>query len=142
MGSPMENPTNTAKLPPAAAATRPQRWSARRKQEIVLRLLRGEPIEAIARELAIEPYRLECWRDRALSGMAAGLKERWSRAAAASEWVAKEIAYALARKAGNKDQLPEIQPVPIEGPPPPPPPDSLQHLHFNDALLLAHIQAA
>jgi len=72
----MENPTNTAKLPPAAAATRPQRWSARRKQEIVLRLLRGEPIEAIARELGIEPYRLERWRERALTGMAAGLKER------------------------------------------------------------------
>jgi hypothetical protein len=65
----------------------------------------------------------------------------WSRAAAASEWVAKEIAYALARKAGNEDQPPAIQPVPIEGPPPPPPPETLRHLHFNDALL-AHIQAA
>src|SRR4051794_17188056 len=75
MGSPMENPTNTTKLP-AAAAARPLRWSARRKQEIVLRLLRGEPIEAIARELGIEPYRLELWRERALTGMAAGLKER------------------------------------------------------------------
>ena len=56
MGSSMENPTNTAKLPSAAsaaAASRPQRWSARRKQEIVLRLLRGEPIEAIARELGV-----------------------------------------------------------------------------------------
>src|SRR4051812_17882567 len=74
MGSPMENPTNTTKLPSAAttAAARPQRWSARRKQEIVLRLLRGEPIEAIARE----SYRLERWRERALTGMAAGLKER------------------------------------------------------------------
>jgi hypothetical protein len=65
----------------------------------------------------------------------------WSRAAAASEWVAREIAYALARKAGNEDQPPAIQPVPIEGPPPPPPPETLRHLHFNDALL-AHIQAA
>jgi transposase len=72
----MENPTTTTKLPSAAAASTPQRWSARRKQEIVLRLLRGEPIEAIARELGIEPYRLERWRDRALTGMAAGLKER------------------------------------------------------------------
>ena len=72
----MENPTNTAKLPPATVSSRPQRWSARRKQEIVLRLLRGEPIEAIARELGIEPYGLERWRDRALTGMAAGLKER------------------------------------------------------------------
>jgi TIR domain len=65
----------------------------------------------------------------------------WSRAAAASEWVAKEIAYVLARKAGDEDQPPAIQPVPIEGPPPPPPPETLRHLHFNDALL-AHIQAA
>jgi hypothetical protein len=65
----------------------------------------------------------------------------WSSAAAASDWVAKEIAYALARKAGNEDQPPAIQPVPIEGPPPPLPPETLRHLHFNDALL-AHIQAA
>jgi hypothetical protein len=64
----------------------------------------------------------------------------WSHAAAASEWVAKEIAYALERKAGADDKPPAIQPVPIEGPPPPPP-EALRHLHFNDALL-AHIQAA
>jgi transposase len=74
----MENPTNTTKLPSAAAAAakRPQRWSAKRKQETVLRLLRGESIEAIAREIGIEPYRLERWRERAVAGMAAGLKER------------------------------------------------------------------
>ncbi len=75
----MENSTNATKLSSAAtaaAASRPQRWSVRRKQEIVLRLLRGEPIEAITREIGIEPYRLERWRDRALTGMAAGLKER------------------------------------------------------------------
>jgi hypothetical protein len=65
----------------------------------------------------------------------------WSKAAAASEWVAKEIAYALERKAGSDDKPPDIQPVPIEGPPPPHPPKTLRHLHFNDALL-AHIQAA
>jgi hypothetical protein len=65
----------------------------------------------------------------------------WSRAAAASERVAKEIAYALTLKAGSDDRPPAIQPVPIEGPPPPPPPDTLRHLHFNDALL-AQIQAA
>ena len=76
----MENPTNTPKLPTRAdvksGAQRPQRWSAARKQEIVLRLLRGEPIDAIARELGVEPYRLERWRDRALAAMSAGLKAR------------------------------------------------------------------
>ncbi|MFC1456965.1 toll/interleukin-1 receptor domain-containing protein [Microvirga arabica] len=65
----------------------------------------------------------------------------WSNAAAASEWVAKEIAYALERKGGSDEKPPAIQPVPIEGPPPPTPPEVLRHLHFNDALL-AHIQAA
>lgn len=46
----------------------------------------------------------------------------WSRAAAASEWVAKEIDYALNRKRGDDERPPAIQPVPIEGPPPTPPP--------------------
>jgi hypothetical protein len=64
----------------------------------------------------------------------------WSSAAAASEWVAKEIDYALARKQGQDDRPPDIAPVPIEGPPIPPPPEKLRHLHFNDALL-AHIAA-
>jgi hypothetical protein len=65
----------------------------------------------------------------------------WSHAAAASEWVGKEIDYALARKQGDEERLPDIQPVPIEGPPIPPPPASLKSLHFNDALL-AQIRAA
>ena len=36
-----------------------QRWSARRKREVVLRLLRGEPLDAPSRELGVEVYRLE-----------------------------------------------------------------------------------
>jgi hypothetical protein len=42
----------------------------------VLRLLRGEPVEALSRELGVEIYRLEAWREQALAGMDAGLKER------------------------------------------------------------------
>ena len=52
------------------------RWSTRRKAEVVIRMLRGEPIEALSRELGVEVYRLEEWRDKALFGMEAGLKER------------------------------------------------------------------
>jgi TIR domain len=59
----------------------------------------------------------------------------WSRAAAASEWVGREIDYALARQAGDADGVPAIQPVPIEGPPIVKPPPQLKGLHFNDALL-------
>ena len=53
-----------------------QRWSAGRKREIVLRVLRGEPLDALSRELGVEIYRLEEWRERALAGMDLGLKNR------------------------------------------------------------------
>lgn len=51
-------------------ALRPgQRWSAGRKREVVLRLLRGESLDALSRELGVELYRLEEWRDvSSLSG--------------------------------------------------------------------------
>jgi transposase len=58
-------------------ALRPgQRWSAGRKREVVLRVLRGESLDALSRELGVEIYRLEEWRDKALSGLDAGLKDR------------------------------------------------------------------
>ncbi|MAG32295.1 MAG: IS3 family transposase [Deltaproteobacteria bacterium] len=53
-----------------------QRWSAGRKREVVLRILRGESLDALSRELGVEIYRLEQWRDQALSGMDLGLKDR------------------------------------------------------------------
>lgn len=53
-----------------------QRWSARRKGEVVLRLLRGESVQALSRELGVEIYRLEEWRSRALSGLESSLRER------------------------------------------------------------------
>jgi hypothetical protein len=53
-----------------------RRWSAGRKKEVVLRLLRGEPVDTVSREVAVPIYKLEQWRDRALAGIDAGLKER------------------------------------------------------------------
>jgi hypothetical protein len=53
-----------------------QRWSAGRKREVVLRILRGESLDALSRELGVEIYRLEEWRDKALSGLDAALKDR------------------------------------------------------------------
>jgi hypothetical protein len=47
-----------------------------RKREVVLRLLRGESVDALSREVGVEIYRLEKWREKALSGLDAGLKER------------------------------------------------------------------
>lgn len=63
----------------AAPAVAPQRWSAQRKRDVVLRLLRGEPLDALSRELAVEVYRLEEWKTRALVAMEAGLREREER---------------------------------------------------------------
>ncbi len=42
----------------------------------MLRILRGESLDALSRELGVEIYRLEEWRDKALSGMDLGLKDR------------------------------------------------------------------
>jgi len=51
------------------------RWSTRRKAEVVIRMLSNESIDSLSRELAVEPYSLEKWRDKALAGMEVGLKE-------------------------------------------------------------------
>src|SRR5688500_7689719 len=76
----MENPKNNPKLPSGSGEKAEpkvmQRWSAARKREIVLRLLRGESLDMISREIGLEFYRLERWRDKALASMDAGLKER------------------------------------------------------------------
>ena len=76
----MANPKNNPKLPTSsgdkAGPTVIQRWSATRKREVVLRLLRGESLDAVSREIGVEPYRLERWRAKALAAMDAGLKER------------------------------------------------------------------
>jgi len=53
-----------------------QRWSVARKREVVLRLLRGESLETLSRELGIEPYRLAQWREKALLGLEGALKVR------------------------------------------------------------------
>jgi transposase len=53
-----------------------RRNSARRKLTAVTRLLRGEPLETVARELNVTVARLSEWRDRALVGAEAAMKER------------------------------------------------------------------
>src|SRR3569832_12943 len=53
-----------------------RRNSARRKLAAVTRLLRGEPLETVARELNVTVARLSEWRDRALVGAEAAMKER------------------------------------------------------------------
>ncbi len=52
------------------------RWSAKRKSAAVLRLLRGEDIETLSRELGVTAATLSGWRDQFLASGTAGLKAR------------------------------------------------------------------
>ena len=60
----------------AAAAGRERRMTAGRKRDAVLRILRGEPLEIVARELSVTAADLSAWRDAVLEAGVAGLKAR------------------------------------------------------------------
>ncbi len=60
----------------AGAAPVPRRWSARRKVEVVLRLLRGESLDALSRQTAQPASRLSEWREAFLSAGEEGVKSR------------------------------------------------------------------
>ena len=53
-----------------------KRFSAQRKSEAVMRLLRGEYLETLSRELGVAAHVLSSWRDRSLSAIRGALKER------------------------------------------------------------------
>ena len=58
------------------AAPRQRRMSAQRKQEAVLRILHGEDLELVSRELGTTAATLSGWRNDFLAAGAASLKSR------------------------------------------------------------------
>ena len=58
------------------AAAERGRWSSRRKTEVVLRLLRGEALDAVSRELGVTAATLAHWRDQFLAAGQAGVRSR------------------------------------------------------------------
>jgi transposase len=50
------------------------RWSAGKKTEVVLRLLGGESLEELSRELRVEAHRLAAWREDFLAAGKQGRK--------------------------------------------------------------------
>src|SRR5216684_6270384 len=52
------------------------RWSARRKEGVVLRLLRGESFDLLAREAGQPAGRIASWREEFLAAGREGLKSR------------------------------------------------------------------
>ena len=75
-GAPERSPKACAGAPSDVEGNGPKRFSVRRKLAVVARLLRGEPLELVARETNVSVAKLTEWRDRALSGAATALKER------------------------------------------------------------------
>ena len=71
-----------AEAPPAV----PARWSAGRKTEVVLRLLRGEPVDVVARETQVPAHELEAWRRVFLTTGTHGLKKQGALQACSRRW--------------------------------------------------------
>ncbi|MGD0452557.1 MAG: hypothetical protein ABSB69_03090 [Solirubrobacteraceae bacterium] len=59
-----------------AVGERETRWSARRKEGVVMRLLRGESLDLLARESGQPAGRISAWREEFLMAGREGLKAR------------------------------------------------------------------
>jgi hypothetical protein len=59
-----------------AVGEREVRWSARRKEGLVMRLLRGESLDLLARETSQPAGRISAWREEFLAAGREGLKVR------------------------------------------------------------------
>ena len=54
----------------------PERWSAKAKSEVVLRLFRGESVDEVSREIQVPVHEIETWRKDFLDAGMMGLKRR------------------------------------------------------------------
>lgn len=61
---------------PAEESGLPERWSAHRKCELVMRLLRGEALDAVSRRSQVPAHELESWKRIFLETGARGFKSR------------------------------------------------------------------
>ena len=69
-------PTPASEPALTEAGELPERWSVPRKTELVLRLLRGEALDAVSRESQVAAHELESWKRLFLDSGARGLKTR------------------------------------------------------------------
>ncbi len=95
--------------------TPPERWSAQGKVEIVLRLLRGEDLGEVSREMRVSPAAIEEWRRVFLETGQQGLRTRSrdpgereltrTRAKLGELTMRMELATELLEKRGYGDEL-------------------------------------
>lgn len=100
------------------AGEAPERWSSRRKVEVVLRLLRGEDLGEVSREVQVSPPELEEWRRVFLETGEQGLKRRSrdpterelirTRAKLGEVTMRMELAKELLEKRGYGDELKKL----------------------------------
>ena len=69
-------PTPGSEPPAVEVPELPERWSASRKTELVLRLLRGEALDAVSRESQVPAHELESWKRVFLEQGTRGLRIR------------------------------------------------------------------
>jgi transposase len=67
-------PGDVQRMEQRAGGEREVRWSARRKEGVVMRLLRGESLELLARETNQPAGRIASWREEFLAAGRKGLK--------------------------------------------------------------------
>src|SRR5439155_496893 len=91
-------PTPGSEPPAAELPELPERWSAGRKTELVLRLLRGETLDAVSRESQVPAHELESWKRVFLEQGTRGLRIR-------GEPEGRELTVARARLAHRGLQL-------------------------------------
>jgi len=92
-----------------------ERWSAKAKSEVVLRLLRGESIAEVSRAIQVPAHEIETWRRDFLDGGILGLRRRGGNPeerlvkqtqAKVGELTMKlELAELLLEKRGFRDEL-------------------------------------
>ncbi len=97
----------------------PERWSAKAKTEVILRLFRGESVAAVSREIQVPVHELETWRKDFLEGGQAGLKKRsgdpeeralkQTQAKVGELTMKLELAEMLLEKRGYGDELTRLQ---------------------------------
>ena len=73
---PSEAPPRSAVDGPAGKPHKPQRFSAKMKSRIVLRLLRGEDLELLCREYGATAAQMSRWREDFLSAGEMAMKKR------------------------------------------------------------------
>jgi len=118
----MDRPSSKSAKEPAPsreAAEPPERWSAQRKTELVLRLLRGEPLDSVSRESHVPAHELESWQRAFLEAGTHGLKRHTdpeerelvrTRAKLGEVMMRLELAEDLLEKKGYGEELKKRRP--------------------------------